>query len=159
MSTTHPFDTGYYKNLAELLHDSQIDINQATSDIYNDFISKIFFYLEACSPLNEDEISSFSDLLNHPKKMVRAISSVHLMARGHVKAWPVLLETAAPMFLPEKADKEGWKSYWATQAAQSYLIRSHRELRRLGLSPTLEEMEERWLTEDRPKYRTKLSEM
>ncbi len=75
------------------------------------------------------------------------------MKLGHTDAWPTLVEAARSDFLPGEGDEEGWKNHWAGFGPQTYIRMNYKELRKLGLSPTLEEMEERWSQEGGPKYR------
>lgn len=116
---------------------------------------KVIKYLTACEPLNETEKSEMKLLLTHPKKGARVMAAVYLTSIGEQDGWLPLIEAAAPVFMPaEEDDEEGWKEYWATYSARLYLGNSYeKELRQHDWQPTLEELEDQWATEPRPKLR------
>lgn len=154
MNKKNNFDAIYYQNLTEKLHHAQNGLTNTSTRISNKLIQKIIDYLKKCSPLSDAELSEMKQQLNHPLKMARVMPAVHLTSVGEADAWPTLLETAAPVFMPaEEDDEEGWKNYWATNSARLYLEGAHERLRKYNFLPSLEEKEDQWEAEPRPKIR------
>jgi hypothetical protein len=155
MKRKKSFDAKYYRNLVESIHDAQKDLTSSSTRISNRLVMRVIKYLAACAPLNDAEKSEMKLLLTHPKKGARVMAAVYLTSIGEQDGWLPLVEAAAPVYMPEEEDdEEGWKDYWATHSARQYLGNRYEEkLRQHNWQPTLEEMEDKWAQEPRPKLR------
>lgn len=145
---TNPFDTHYYKKLAESIHDCGHDMTNTTTRIYNKISTRIFKYLQKFDPLSPSIIDFLSSLLAHPMRGVRIQAAADLLVRGYVQGWPAILEAASPTYFPEEdSPLNEWRDFCAHQSARCFITGMYKSIEHLPLRPTLEEAEAQWLKE------------
>jgi hypothetical protein len=145
---SNSFDIDAYRSLLETLHDARQDLSEASVEAGNAAMDAIGTYMRAHPP-TESDFTLIKGLLNHPKRTVRAMAGMKLLANNHLEGWPAILETATPVDCPYgEPPGEAWRDFYAAVNVRinlMFTIAAQSEA--MDLRPTLTETESRWIAE------------
>ncbi len=133
----------------ESLHEVEIDNSIETVKKSNRFklkALKLFRDVEK----TEADWEAVKFLLVHPFSMVRVWIAIQFLNAGRKEGWNVLLQDALPgKMYREGTSEDQMRDFHAKMDGYMYMLLKFDYLASLDLSPSIEEMEARWIAEGR----------
>ena len=145
---SNSFDINAYRSLLVTLHDARQDLTEASVEAGNAAMDAIGAYMRAHPP-TESDFTLIKGLLNHPRRTVRAMAGMKLLANNHLEGWPAILETATPVDCPYgEPPGEAWRDFYAAVNVRiNLMLTIAAQAEAMDLRPTLMETEDRWVAE------------
>lgn len=148
-SVGEALDVAYLLSLLESFDDVSYENDERAAREGNFIVNKIWTYFKSF-PHTEEFWRQITPLLSHHRKMVRVWIATEMLLGGRKEAWPIFIANLFPDPIRAEFPRERINKEFAAESfASTFIMMSYQHLDALGVTPSLNELEDQWIAEGR----------